>query len=607
VFRGGFIGVDIFFVISGFLITSIIMRDVEAGKFSFADFYARRIRRLFPALLLVLSTSLLAAWLFLPQRDLIRFGLHLSGSAAFVGNLIFESEAGYFDAHPYSKPLLHLWSLGVEEQYYLVWPLLLVLSLKLRRLLPIMLSLAAASFLLNLYHSATAPPAAFFLFPDRAWQLITGGVAAALYRTTPFSARGATWSSSAGALLLLVGFAAITEERPYPDLWGLLPTLGSFLIILAGPSAPINRHILSQRHLVSIGLISYPLYLWHWPLLSFLFMLSLDSFPILWRALAIAAAFAAAGATYRWIERPIRRRQTLSHIYLLIPMVFLAAIGLATFMLGASLWRPLPPDPRVEFLSYYRSVYGMPDQQTPARRCRLGRRHRGISSPDIPAECMASGPRGTWFIWGDSHAAALAVGLRQSVPQGVSLAEATTGGCPPLGKTNNFVCRRSDTYALQHLRRLKPDLVLLVQRHGHLDQDWPAIARRLRSNGAQKVVLVGPVPRWKRGLPQLVATRFWPTPPPFISQEIESEVIAVDRKLRERFRNSPDISYISLVPGLCDSRGCRAVVPGTQPRTLMLVDTSHLSRPGSLYIARSIVVPQLAALRTSTPAKTNKE
>lgn len=272
---GGFIGVDVFFVISGFLISTIIYKGLEAGTFSFADFYARRIRRIFPALVLVLLASLCFGWFALLADEYTQLGKHVAAGAGFVANLVFWSEAGYFDSSAETKPLLHLWSLGIEEQFYILWPLLLWLGWKCKLNLGLItVALAAASFALNVHGLQADPVATFFSPQTRFWELLCGGLLAwaTLYKPGIYDYVGRLQATVLGLLglgLLASGFWIIHQDFGFPGAWALLPVAGTVMIIVAGPDAWPNKALLSNRVAVWIGLISYPLYLWHWPLLTF--------------------------------------------------------------------------------------------------------------------------------------------------------------------------------------------------------------------------------------------------------------------------------------------------------------------------------------------------
>jgi len=275
---GGFVGVDIFFVISGVLISGIVFRARQQGTFSYAAFYSRRIKRIFPALFVTLAASLCLGWLFLFKGEWRNLGQHISGGAFFYSNILSMGERGYFDSPSGSNPLLHLWSLGIEEQFYLTWPLFLALTSRWRPLgaLPIAVAGCAsfAAFVFIARHSANE---AFYLPTTRFWELILGSLLAyltvyhpAAFRSHPqriavFSRMLPSLLAALGALLLL-GSLRIVGEARFQTGWAILPAAGACILIVAGPGAGFNRYILSAPPLVFIGLIGYPLYLWHWPL-----------------------------------------------------------------------------------------------------------------------------------------------------------------------------------------------------------------------------------------------------------------------------------------------------------------------------------------------------
>lgn len=332
---GGFVGVDIFFVISGYLITSIIYADIVNGKFSIVEFYARRIRRIFPALICVLLAALALGWLVLFPEEYSRLAMHVIGGSYFYSNLLLWSEAGYFDVEAQVKPLLHLWSLGVEEQYYLLWPVaLLGIWAAFRnhaRAGMAIVAFAGISFALNVVFIADDSTAVFYSPSTRIWELLIGAVLAVGERSgrlfprpadAPANSPGRTRLqdavSVAGALLIAGSIALVGTRHPFPGWIALAPTLGAAFMIAAGPGARLNLHVLSSRPAVFIGLISYPLYLWHWPLLSFAHIYEPEVYsPIaeatntgLIRILKVAAvlvAFIAAILTYQLIEKRIRK------------------------------------------------------------------------------------------------------------------------------------------------------------------------------------------------------------------------------------------------------------------------------------------------------------
>ncbi|MET0265274.1 MAG: acyltransferase, partial [Duganella sp.] len=300
--KGGFIGVDVFFVISGYLISLIIFENLDQGTFSFTEFYTRRVKRIFPALILVLVACFAFGWFALPADDFKQLGKHIAAGAGFISNFVLWNEAGYFDNSAETKPLLHLWSLGIEEQFYIVWPLLLWCAWKRKfNLLTITVLVAIISFFLNVKGVKADATATFYSPQTRFWELLSGSLlawfvvykneslqhvfskvdgflASLIYRDR--QAEGKTLANVlgfAGAFLLAYGFWRINKELNFPGKWALVPVVGTVSIIMAGADAWINRIILSNKIAVWIGLISFPLYLWHWPLLSFARMIEVEA------------------------------------------------------------------------------------------------------------------------------------------------------------------------------------------------------------------------------------------------------------------------------------------------------------------------------------------
>jgi peptidoglycan/LPS O-acetylase OafA/YrhL len=329
--KGGFIGVDIFFVISGFLISTIIFENLDRGTFSFSEFYARRVKRIFPALLLVLISVLVFGWFVLLADEYMQLGKHVASGAGFISNIILWGEAGYFDNSAETKPLLHLWSLGIEEQFYIVWPLLLWFAWKQKfNLITIIVLVASISLYLNITNIKNDAVATFYSPQTRFWELLCGSLLAwvtlyckseavssfkykvdgwlafVIYREK-INADGKTLAnffSFAGLALLIYGFYKIDEEG-FPGAWAIIPVLGAMLII-AGSGAWINRTILSTRIFIWFGVISYPLYLWHWPLFSFARIMKNETPSVAIRVGLIVLSIVLAWLTYKLIESPIR-------------------------------------------------------------------------------------------------------------------------------------------------------------------------------------------------------------------------------------------------------------------------------------------------------------
>jgi peptidoglycan/LPS O-acetylase OafA/YrhL len=327
---GGFAGVDVFFVISGFLISGIIFEALRAGRFSFVDFYRRRVRRIFPALILVLAACLALGWILLLPDEYLRLGKHAAAGAGFLSNIALWREAGYFAPAAEVNPLLHLWSLGVEGQYYVVWPLLLVVFAARPRTLPWMIAgLAAASFALNVWLTPRMHSAAFYLPPTRLWELMAGSALACRAHGGGPGGRS-DLKAVAGLVLVAAGIALLSAQRPFPGWWALLPVAGTALLIAAGPTAWVNRRVLSNPLMVYLGLISYPLYLWHWPLLVYARIAAGGEPPASLRLALLTARFALACLTYELVEKKIRFAGLPSVRRLSVP-----ALGAAMAAVGA--------------------------------------------------------------------------------------------------------------------------------------------------------------------------------------------------------------------------------------------------------------------------------
>ena len=326
---GGFIGVDIFFVISGYLITSILLKDIQAGNYSIKTFYARRVRRIFPALSVVLLLCLALGWVVLTAVEYRALGKHAAGGAGFIANFMFWKEAGYFDAAGDTKPLLHLWSLGIEEQFYIVWPLLLYFFAKRSwNILSLILAVALLSFALNVWQVGSNPSAAFYSPLSRSWELALGAFLAyqALHPAQVFTSiisRYRSLLSGLGLVMVAIGFVVINESRAFPGWWALLPALGSALLIASGPHGLVNRLVLSQRIFVWVGLISFPLYLWHWPLLSFARIIYSETPPVDVRVVLVVLSIVLAALTYYLIEKPIRQSSSKRPLIIALSVLML--------------------------------------------------------------------------------------------------------------------------------------------------------------------------------------------------------------------------------------------------------------------------------------------
>jgi peptidoglycan/LPS O-acetylase OafA/YrhL len=430
--KGGFIGVDIFFVISGYLISTILFENLENGTFSFSEFYSRRIKRIFPALLLVLIACFAIGWFALLADEYKQLGKHIAAGAGFISNFILWNEAGYFDNSAETKPLLHLWSLGIEEQFYIVWPLFLWFAWKSKfNLLTITIVVAVATFILNLKGVKQDMVATFYSPQTRFWELLSGSLLAwfTLYKKDAFSnikskidiwlslivysekreGDGKTLAnllSFVGLCLLLYGFWRINKELSFPGKWALVPVLGAALIITAGSKAWVNRKILSNKVAVWFGLISFPLYLWHWPILSFARIVESEVPSRNIRIAAVVLSTALAWLTYKLVERPLRfgNYSKVKVTVLVILMNIVGFLGYNNFSRDGLPFREF----NKKFVAYSESI----KRSSRAKECfeipyaykKNGDWFCNLGEINSPVE---------YFAYGDSHALSLIPALEE--------------------------------------------------------------------------------------------------------------------------------------------------------------------------------------------------
>lgn len=421
-FPGGFVGVDVFFVISGFLISTIILREIEAGSFSLAIFYARRLRRLLPALAVVLAATALIGWFYLLPHEFSALGKHMLAGTAFFSNFSLKREAGYFDAAAEEKPLLHLWSLGIEEQFYLLWPLLL-LAVRNRRALTVAATIiVTASFAACVSTSYRNLSSAFFLPQFRIWELSVGALVALaslhLLEARKLRASVAATLSAAGLALLIAAACILNDKSIYPGYLALWPVAAAVLTIAAGPTAAFNRLILSHPLAVGIGLISYPLYLWHWPLLSIAHILKVEHAPYVTAAI-VAGTFILALLTHLFIEKPMRRGGTRVLVPTVMAMTCLAVTGLA---MRGTLIEPRLNELQFAELSAAANDWSFPDGLS-----------RDARVKDFKFYRKGNGP-GTVVFFGDSHAQQYWPRIQELTlgAEAPPVVFATRGGCPPI-------------------------------------------------------------------------------------------------------------------------------------------------------------------------------
>jgi len=598
--RAGFIGVDIFFVISGFLITRLICVGLERGNFSLRDFFVRRIKRIFPALALVLAVSLAVGWFVLFPVDYRDLCKHTAAAAAFIANFTLWQESGYFDSLAELKPLLHLWSLGVEEQFYIVWPALILLAWRLR--FPpfiVAVALLLISFVLSVWLTFTNPAAAFYLPFTRFWELMLGGVLAIVSLVVAdrggLPIRMHEAASGAGAALIALAVLLIDKASAFPGWWAVLPTLGAALMIVGGSQAFINRRILNHPALVYVGLISYPLYLWHWPILTFLRHVQLKEPTNLAKAACIAVSFGLAHLTYRYLERPVRFGPAVPRMPEML-LGAMAAVGLAGLVvfLADGFPRRFSPEVQALFKDFRREIVALHG----AGRCaRLDQDTFALTS-----DCQPLPGKRTIVVWGDSHAAHLVRGLAalERMRGDIRVVSFSRGGCPPVLALNTEQapdCASVNEAVMQRIWELRPDTVIMAGRWdiydatGKVDEEtigW-SIAR-LKSMEVRRIVGVGQFPVWQYPVPKILARYYRTLPAAYGGVEaaplrnkdhLQEQAFAVNYKIGRAFLTAA-ATVVSPSSTLCNADGCLLTVPDTALEPIA-DDQTHLTFAGSIF------------------------
>ncbi|CAN5286580.1 acyltransferase family protein [soil metagenome] len=592
---GGFVGVDIFFVISGYLISAHIIGDARAGRFSPFSFYSRRIRRILPAFLALLAVvTAVVAWRFFPA-EASNYGEALLAALASVSNIYFWSSAGYFAPAAESLPLLHTWSLAVEEQFYLVFPLLVlgVMRWAPRRLPLAVIVVLVASLILSVVALKAFPLGGFYLLPTRAWELLIGtvlalGVVPDIRNRIARNLIGVLGVALIGAAMLLY-----SPGTPFPGIAALAPCLGAALVIHSGRGeGTIVSRALSLPPLVFIGLISYSLYLWHWPIMVFqrseALLLVTDS-KMLERGAVLAASLVAATLSWWLVERPTRNRAVVSDKVLFggvgASVVALVVAGVA-LVATQGLPGRFPPDAArmAAWLDHTASDSAHPCFFQDARP--FSTLDRGLCLPDRPG-------RPTYLIVGDSHGGALAPAIREAFPD-ANILQISVADCLPVlpVKTDSMsaACEPAMRFAMEELpRQRRIDAIWLIGRVAHDN----VVSRRVDAvvatadtltRAGQRVVIVGPNPEYGAALPRILARSMITGDASAPDRQMSGQPFEADALFKAAVRTG-GFGYVSLTDALCRDRHCRMTTDDGSP---LLLDTDHATPAGARVIAAAI-------------------
>ena len=614
---GGFVGVDVFFVLSGYLITRQIAIELRERRFSLLDFYDRRMRRLLPALFAMLIGSTILALCVLLPRDLDDFGESLVAAVLSISNFYFWTVSGYFAPAAETMPLLHTWSLAVEEQFYLLFPPLMLLLWRMgsTRVWRTLALLALVSFVAGIWAARAVPEAGFYLLPMRAWELLLGSLLALAPGFAPASPRQRSAAASLG--LLGIGSAIVTFDAgtPFPGMAAALPCLGAALVIWAGQPAPIATvnagakprplvlRLLSLPPLVFIGLISYSLYLWHWPLIVLLGQWSPTHSSPAGMVLIVAATFAIASASWRYIEQPFRRGTSLWTTRGLrvrssgVLVVLLALVGVTLDIGGGFPW--LQP----------KAVLAVVDDthdRSPLReRCHFEQSEQGRRAfADACAFGDASDRR--IVVFGDSHGAELAYALSQVARERhLYVRQVTASGCPPLlglALPRRPGCADHNNKMVGALAESTPSTILMIASYFHRrgsalewpEESWRAMERTvstLRKFGHDVVLLGGWPPHPGGDLPHVLAReiRRGHHAEDYVFDIDTQRAATIDESLKAIARRQ-GATYIPLLEAVCGGpKKCRAYPHGQS----IYFDNGHISGSTARHIVHNVILPAL--------------
>ena len=584
---GGFVGVDIFFVISGFLITRIIAREIADDRFSIVRFYERRTRRIFPALFVMLGVSSIVASVVLLPAEMLDFGQSLAAATLFVSNVFFWQTTDYFGGPAHLKPLLHTWSLAVEEQFYIILPLLLLVLARLsrQRTMHVLLAVTALSFVISMWAVAEKPNAAFYLLPTRFWELMAGALLALGAFPAITSRRVASFTACTGAGLLAISIFGFSSATAFPGAHALLPVLGTVLILYAGMFTRDTgvARALSLPPVVFVGMVSYSFYLWHWPVLTF---------ARIWRgevlgpgetAFLVGVSFAFAVLSWRFVETPFRQRRVAAAPR---PLFGAAAVAMTvTLVFGVFAHASQGWTQRHE--GYAPPLIAGLDQMK-VGVCFL----TDTQQPEQWAgtEICRHGPPGAplVLVWGDSFAAHLVPGLKDEAPRQFQTVQMTAGGCPPLPELdipNRPHCRAFNARVLSEIERLRPDVVVVSARWDLYvprvasSAQLSAMLQRVSATGS-RVIAVGSSPTFD-----------FASPYDFVYRSGRASARAHDRPavIAER-----SVSVFDPVPLFCTDDHCDLVGEAG----FLFFDGGHFSVEGSRRVARSLI-PKIDGLLES--------
>jgi peptidoglycan/LPS O-acetylase OafA/YrhL len=601
-FKGGFVGVDVFFVISGYLITQVIYKEIDAGTFSLLQFYDRRFRRILPAMLTVILCTVVAGYLILFPKDYELLGEQAAYSALGLANFYFLWNTGYFDPSAEMLPLLHMWSLAVEEQFYLVWPILLAALAKAagsshKSTLTALGIIGVTSLTSAAYLVAVDPKQAFFLPYTRAWELALG--AALVFLPVIQTQRLAERTGAIGIALIIASVLLLDAKYPFPGLTALFPCVGAALVVCPKAIDTATSRALSLRSAVAVGLISYSLYLWHWPVLVFFKYFAHASGPTKPEALLLfIVALALSALSWRFVEQPFRQKRYRAPVTVsagLVGLSLAATMGFGVHAVAGAPWRLRPEHQKVaNFLAYEQTTYHSSKQQ----KCNA--RDKETNTETLSLTCFQGElTKSNILLIGDSHAGHFLAALKEAFPN-VHFSPIITSRCRPVLKS------KGSAHCVDLMRRVYEDIV------PHHRFDAIILSARWRSGQSQlvpesvnyllrftpRVIVFGQTIEYRDNLPAILARSEMPRRnTPMSELEMFDKSKNVDDDLRSRLQGTR-AEYFSVLDAICPERHCITTVYDGIPAAW---DRTHLTFEGATFVLEKFKAHSLRFERPASP------
>jgi peptidoglycan/LPS O-acetylase OafA/YrhL len=595
---GGFVGVDVFFVLSGFLITSIIASGLEAGTFSLAGFYDRRIRRIVPALVFVCACTAVLALAFLLPDELKQFAASLVATALSVSNFWCLRHSGYFDSAAETQPLFHTWSLGVEEQFYIIFPLLLMAVFRWwrGRLRTIIWLLFAASLILSMLLLQRYPKSTFFLLHTRAWELLAGSIIALGLVPKPASGLQRDAAAALGLLAIAIAVAGYTSKTPFPGLAALLPCMGAALVIWAGQGENTPARLLAAGPLVFLGLISYSLYLWHWPLIVFADLLNVEALTELQKLAVAGTSITLAALTWRFIEQPFRRRGAGGFTR---PAILRSgSLGLGSLVAVSLIliaWQGIPGRYSQQVLDLAAARL---DSSPFRRKCHF----QGVLKRTYDDTCVLGDKVDPKIIvYSDSHGAEFSAALGSlAKSRNESVRQITASGCPPVADLlpNGGGCAKYNTDMIAKLVAIAPATIIIAANSDAWSNEkpaeyWQGLRNSLAalSGAGHRLILLGQIPHLPNHMPFPATVARWASrgnDPADFRFSPDKRFPDLDANLRS-IASEVSAIYVPVAPALCKDGRCSAYLE----EAVLYFDDNHLSVRGADLLAKKLLVPIL--------------